>query len=537
MNILSLNIKNSNNNLQSFNNQNSKSPRQVRSTSVENNTVEYNVVDEDMIDIESPNIIENDNKDNVNNNENDKDENNNNNYSFTNNIPLIKTISSYLNIRNKSEEKSSPTNFSKIVESDESLIKKMNDLESNINSIQNDNNNNIIHNINNNSNMKVTSKTTENEKLSDNNHTILGLKNSFNSNENGKNESIHFFNNNFKNKTEVINVEEESNEESNEESKKESKEESKEKSKEETKEETKEEEPLIEKKMLTNEEYELQTKLSTQMAMIELGTQIAEIKYKETIREKREKELTNFYDELLLDDELFDELWEEDFHLEHYLETLEDEYSQTFTDLNIKNQKMKNEFNKFVIAYSILNKKLQEKDEKIEEVSQELQDREEELEENIKELDEKDEVIKKDGERVQFLENRLHIIKKYYHSKKNRMYIEFAFILLATNLLNFTVNRFGIKYHLKILYASLFNTLYLFQIISKFVSIVTFFIFKNLMNFQIVYLFIFGLGILQLYQLSKTFIEQKFNIKLDFESKIIESFQRLNCFQKKIKND
>jgi hypothetical protein len=125
-------------------NNNSKSPRQVRSTSIENsnNTVEYNIVDDDMIDVESPNIIEN--------NEIEENTNVKQDYSNNFNIPLIKTISSMLNMNsftNKDSNYQSPKRNNSNEKNnyiDEDLIKKMNDLESNINNIENENKDSIF---------------------------------------------------------------------------------------------------------------------------------------------------------------------------------------------------------------------------------------------------------------------------------------------------------------------------------------------------------------------------------------------------------
>ncbi len=532
MNILNITIKNnSNNNLSSYNqNNNSKSPRQVRSASIENsnNTVEYNIVDDDMIDVESPNIIEN----------NEIEENNNVKEEYTNNfnIPLIKTISSMLNMnskRNDSDEKNKEkTNVNK----EDELIKKMNDLESNINNIENENKDSIFtskESIEMNSSLLTTPKDLQN----DNNFQTVKTNTAFknirldkDTEEQKINETSNFFNNPRnspinKNVIEIVNDDKNNNskDELNNESKQE----------ESKKDEFKDEEPkLIEKKMLTNEEFEAQTKISTQIAMIELGTQIAEIKFKENLKEKRENELTKFYNEIVLDSDSLQELFENEFNLEDYIENLEEENKETFDKIGIKNPKMKNEFIKFLIAYSILNKKLEESNEKIEEIQQDLDDREEELEDNIKELDEKDKIIEKDNARILFLEDRLYVVKKYYHIKKNKMLMELGGIIFVSNLLNFTINRYGINYHIKVLYSTLFNILYLIKGIFKLITMISYFMFSNVFNLQIVYFFIFCLGMIQFYQLTKSFVEKKFNFKIDFENKIIENIQRLNCFNK-----
>ncbi len=510
---------------QSLNNysQSGKSPRQNRSTSIENsnNIVEYNIDDDGNIDVESPKIIEDFTKNNaldVNNENNNNSVENKSNISnlskmINENIPLIKSLSisnilpMYIQNRSKSDEKKTILENKKEINNDDDLSKKLNDLESNFSTSPYDKKEYIE--------PMFTSLRVESKQESETQNPEVVIIEDTKVEENMKNIQES--------------KEEPPKEEKVEESKKE--ESKKEESKEE---ESKEEEPiqLIEKKMLTNEEYEAQTKISTQFAMIELGAQIAEMKFKESMKEKRIKDLTDFYTDFILTDEQYEELWKDDFNLEEFLVELEDKNSDLFETLSIKNQKVKNEINKFAIAYSILYKQAEENNEKIEDLSQELLDREEELEQNINELDQKDLIIKSNVEKITYLEDRILAIKRYYHSRKNRMYIDFAIIFVISNLLNFTLNRFGLKYHLQILYQCLYQMLLILNLFSKFIGVLGYFLLKNTFNFKIIFMFIFGLGLIQTYNLGKDLLEKKMNIKIDYDKKIYEQLQKLNCFQK-----
>ncbi len=287
---------------------------------------------------------------------------------------------------------------------------------------------------------------------------------------------------------------------------------------------------LIKKRLLTKEEEELETKLATHNAMILLGEQIAEKKLIEKLMEKRQDDLLKDFDSLILSDEEYEELWEDDFSKDDFIRNWIENNTEVFNKFNIKNQKVKEDFAKFSIAYSILIKKNEEFDEKLEEVKNDLKEREEELEENIKELDEKDEANGKLVEKINTYDERIRKIKIYYVNKNNRNSIELITICALSNLLNFSINHYGIRYHIKLSYSIMIMLINLFSGFIKIFGKSLLILFNFIFNLNIIYSFIFVLGMIQMYQFGVKIVKEEDRKKIMNDFNNLKN--RINCFNK-----
>ncbi len=263
------------------------------------------------------------------------------------------------------------------------------------------------------------------------------------------------------------------------------------------------EKPVLEKndlpmkKMLTKEEMELESKIATQNAMIELGKQMTEKKMREDRRIKNESKYMEVYEDFKLEDETLDEILEEKTEIDRFMDEYIIDNKEDFDEIGLKNKQQRIDFMKFVLVYSILKNKMSIMDERIEELEEDLSINNENMEDYIKELDDKDKLIKNLREKMSKQEiervNEMSIYKKSI----NKLMIKSYGTVLFAHLLFFMIMLNGTNKSLKMTYILFCKMINCGMNIIHFVDMIMYRMIMYIINIKIYYLVVILLALMQ----------------------------------------
>lgn len=203
------------------------------------------------------------------------------------------------------------------------------------------------------------------------------------------------------------------------------------------------EDPRPLKKMLTKEEMEAETKIATQKAMIQLGEQIAEKRFTEKMEKERREKLEDLFEEYVLDKDNLEKMDVEDWMQEH-----EDELKSWGFHKRMDGREV---FAKLIFAYSYAKLDLEKEKEKNEELEETIKENDEQMEEYIHEIEEKEKIIQQKESMINLQQDSIYRLNVRLNKEYKESFVVFGFLLIFTNLLNFSIHQYGIIKHIWIL--------------------------------------------------------------------------------------
>ena len=216
------------------------------------------------------------------------------------------------------------------------------------------------------------------------------------------------------------------------------------------------------KKMLTKEEMEAETKIATQKAMIQLGEQIAEKRFTEKMDQERRRKLEEFFEKYVIEKEELEKKDVEDWINEHEEEMRSWGFNKRMDGREI--------FVKLVFAYSYGKMDFEKETEKNEELEETIKENDEQMEEYIHEIEEKEKIIFEKNQMIELQQQSIIRLNFRLNKEYKESFEVFGILLFVTNLLNFTIQRYGILKHIWIL-------VYMGDAVTYFVRFVIDFIF------------------------------------------------------------
>jgi hypothetical protein len=197
------------------------------------------------------------------------------------------------------------------------------------------------------------------------------------------------------------------------------------------------------KKMLTKEEMEAETKIATQKAMIQLGEQIAEKRFTEKMEQERRRKLEDFFEKYVIEKEELENKDVEDWMNEHEEEMRSWGFNKRMDGREI--------FAKLVFAYSYGKMDFEKEKEKNEELEETIKENDEQMEEYIHEIEEKEKIILEKNQMIELQQQSIIRLNFRLNKEYKESFEVFGILLFVTNLLNFTIQRYGILKHIWIL--------------------------------------------------------------------------------------
>ncbi len=274
------------------------------------------------------------------------------------------------------------------------------------------------------------------------------------------------------------------------------------------------EDPRPLKKMLTKEEMEAETKIATQKAMIQLGEQIAEKRFTEKMEKDRRKKLEDLFEEYVLEKDDLEKIDIEDWLNEH-----EDEMRSWGFNKRMDGREI---FAKLVFAYSYVKMDLEKEKEKNEELNETIKENDEQMEEYIHEIEEKEKIIQQKDHEIDLHQHSIYRLNFRLNKEYKESYVVFGILMILTNLLNFTIQKYGIIRHIWILVYMGDVVTYCIQFVFDLICTLFGYLLDMILDCDFKYGIMMILAMIQMFHFGKmgyNYLYQKLQLKLEKRKK------------------
>jgi hypothetical protein len=177
---------------------------------------------------------------------------------------------------------------------------------------------------------------------------------------------------------------------------------------------------------------------------------------------------------------------------------------------------------KLVFAYSYGKMDLEKEKEKNEELVETIQENDEQMEEYIHEIEEKEKIIQQKDQMIELQQNSILRLNFRLNKEYKESFVVFGILLFFTNLLNFTIQRYGIIKHIWILVYIGDVITYFMQFIIDLVCTLFGYLLDTILDCDFKYGMMMVLATIQMFHFSKMFLKMlriKYKEKVDIFKK------------------
>lgn len=249
------------------------------------------------------------------------------------------------------------------------------------------------------------------------------------------------------------------------------------------------------KKMLTKEEMEAETKIATQKAMIQLGEQIAEKRFTEKMEQERRRKLEDLFEEYVMEKEELEKMDVENWINEH-----EDELRSWGFNKRMDGREI---FAKLVFAYSYGKMDMEKEKEKNEKLEETIDENNEQMEEYIHEIEEKEKIILEKNQMIELQQQSIIRLNLRLNKEYKESFEVFGILLFVSNLLNFTIQKYGILKHIWILVYMGDGVIYFVRFVIDFICTLFGYFLDMILDCDFKYGIMMILAMIQVFHFSK----------------------------------
>ena len=253
------------------------------------------------------------------------------------------------------------------------------------------------------------------------------------------------------------------------------------------------------KKMITKEEMEAETKIATQKAMIQLGEQIAEKRFTEKVERDRRNKLEELFEDYVIDKDELEKMDVEDWLNEH-----EDDMRSWGFNKRMDGREF---FVKLLFTYSYAKMDMEKEKENIEELEETIKEDDEQMEGYIQEIEEKENIILQKNQIIESQKNSIIRLNLRLNNEYKESFQVFSLILFLTNLLNFTIQRYGILKHIWMLVYIGDAVIYFVKFVFDFIFTLFGYFLDMILDCDFKYGIMMVLATIQMFHFGKMFFE------------------------------